>query len=84
MIVGVDLDSFKATLCAVPFDGGVPVLAEARWRSDSRGGDALSHLGIRVESDAEVRRGNLPLAVAQEIGIGERSKRRTAFRYGWR
>lgn len=45
MIVGIDLDSFKATICAVPFDGGVPILVEARWREDRQTGDALAHLG---------------------------------------
>lgn len=45
MIVGIDVDSFKATLCAVPFDGGTPILVYARWRQDRETGEALSHLG---------------------------------------
>jgi Holliday junction resolvasome RuvABC endonuclease subunit len=44
MIVGVDVDSFKATLCAVPFDGGTPILVQARFRPDSKTGDALAYL----------------------------------------
>lgn len=45
MIVGVDIDSYKATICAVPFSGGRPILTEARWRPDGKSGDALGVLG---------------------------------------
>lgn len=45
MIVGIDLDSYKAWICAVPFDGGVPIFAEARWREDGKSGDALANIG---------------------------------------
>jgi hypothetical protein len=50
VVVGVDFDSFKATLCVLPFAGGAPLFAEARWRWDSDRGEALTYLG-RVHDD---------------------------------
>ena len=57
MIVGVDIDSHKASLCAVPFDGGRPILAEARWRPNNKTGEALAYLdripdGLTEATDA--------------------------------
>ena len=57
MIVCVDIDSHKASLCAVPFDGGRPILAEARWRPNNKTGEALAYLdripdGLTEATDA--------------------------------
>jgi hypothetical protein len=51
MVVGVDYDTFKATLCALPFERlDPPILLQARWRPNSKGGDALEHLGAVPEA----------------------------------
>lgn len=47
MILGVDYSSYEAVLCALPFEGGKPRLAVARFRPASRSGDdhAIAALG---------------------------------------
>lgn len=61
MILGVDVDSFKATICAVPFDGGTPILVQARFRPDSKTGDSLMYL---VKVPAAIRSARALLAEA--------------------
>lgn len=60
MIVGVDYDTFKATLVALPFAGDTPapVVAEARWRTASQGGDALDYL-FRIHASLEVAKAEI-------------------------